>query len=144
MTMHLAKGLTTTSTKKQKPSKFTKAQMNQFESDLMEYNRKCKREGRHSDRMTLEEFIDYKHGVIKESPKPTKPSNYKPQPEPCRRESSTAHIKSLSTDVGGACTLAPKKEYTGTAILGIATMHKSNAVPVFNTEQAEEISRMRR
>jgi len=26
----------------------------------------------------------------------------------------------------------------------VATMHKSNAVPVINQEQAEEISRMRR
>ena len=34
--------------------------------------------------------------------------------------------------------------YTGTHIVGIATMHKSNAVPVSNKKQAEEISRMRR
>jgi hypothetical protein len=32
--------------------------------------------------------------------------------------------------------------YTGTLVTGIATMHKSNAVPVINQEQAEEISRM--
>lgn len=144
MTMHLAKGLTTTSTKKQKPSKFTKAQINQFESDLMEHNRKCKREGRHSDRMTLEEYIDCRHGISRKPQTPTPKSTYKSKPEPYRRECNTAHIKSLSTDVGGACTLAPKKEYTGTVIVGIATMHKSNAVPVFNVEQAEEISRMRR
>jgi hypothetical protein len=36
------------------------------------------------------------------------------------------------------------KVYTGTLIKGIATMHKSNAVPIINQEQAEEISRMRR
>ena len=34
--------------------------------------------------------------------------------------------------------------YTGSLIKGIATMHKSNAVPVINKEQAEEISQMRR
>lgn len=38
----------------------------------------------------------------------------------------------------------PDKVYTGTAMLGVATMHKSNAVPVFSTESAEDISRMRR
>jgi hypothetical protein len=33
--------------------------------------------------------------------------------------------------------------YTGTLITGIATMHKSNAVPVMRgTDQATEISRM--
>lgn len=40
-----------------------------------------------------------------------------------------------------------KKEvptYTGTLIVGIATMHKSNAVPVIDKEQATDIARMRR
>lgn len=34
--------------------------------------------------------------------------------------------------------------YTGTLITGIATLHKSNSVPVINKSQIEEISRMRR
>lgn len=34
--------------------------------------------------------------------------------------------------------------YTGDLIKGIATMHKSNAVPVINKEQAIDISNMRR
>ena len=34
--------------------------------------------------------------------------------------------------------------YTGTNMLGIATMHKSNAVPVFSQQTAEQISKMRR
>jgi hypothetical protein len=41
----------------------------------------------------------------------------------------------------------PKKEpqkYTGTLIKGIATMHKSNAVPIINKEQAKDIANMRR
>jgi hypothetical protein len=56
---------------------------------------------------------------------------------------TTAHIKSLNSNVGSA-TLAPPKVYTGTKVKGIATMHKSNAVPVFSDEEAVEISRMRR
>jgi hypothetical protein len=39
---------------------------------------------------------------------------------------------------------APDKVYTGTAIKGIGTMHKSNAVPIFSNEQAEDIAKMRR
>ena len=35
-------------------------------------------------------------------------------------------------------------KYTGTLVKGIATMHKSNAVPVIDEEQMKEISRMRR
>jgi len=45
---------------------------------------------------------------------------------------------------GGPCLKAPDKVYTGTAIKGIGTMHKSNAVPIFSNEEAVEISKMRR
>jgi hypothetical protein len=55
----------------------------------------------------------------------------------------TQKIKSLDTGL-----LAPTKQaakvYTGSAMKGIATMHKSNAVPVFTDEQAKDISNMRR
>ena len=44
----------------------------------------------------------------------------------------------------GGSTAPVHKVYTGTKVLGIATMHKSNAVPVFAEEEAIEISRMRR
>ena len=54
----------------------------------------------------------------------------------------TQKINSLSTP--GGSTAAVHKVYTGDKIIGIATMHKSNAVPVFSDEQAVEISRMRR
>lgn len=56
---------------------------------------------------------------------------------------STAHIPSRDTGLGTA-TVAPPKVYTGTKVKGIATMHKSNAVPVFSDEEAVDISRMRR
>lgn len=56
---------------------------------------------------------------------------------------TTAHIKSRDTGAGNA-TLAPAKVYTGTKVKGIATMHKSNAVPVFSDEEAIDISKMRR
>ena len=65
---------------------------------------------------------------------------YKPPP-PYRRE--TPEIKSLPF-TGGPCTKAPDKVYTGDKILGIGTMHKSNAVPVFSSDEAEAISKMRR
>ena len=35
-------------------------------------------------------------------------------------------------------------KYTGTLVKGIATMHKSNAVPVISQQEAEDISKMRR
>ena len=56
---------------------------------------------------------------------------------------TTSHIKSRGDGMGSA-TLAPAKVYTGTKVKGIATMHKSNAVPVFSDEEAVDISKMRR
>lgn len=56
---------------------------------------------------------------------------------------STKHIPSRGDGMGNA-TMAPPKVYTGTKVKGIATMHKSNAVPVFSDEEAVEISKMRR
>ena len=56
---------------------------------------------------------------------------------------TTAHIKSRETE-GGSATLPAPKVYTGTKVKGIATMHKSNAVPVFSDEEAVDISKMRR
>ena len=56
---------------------------------------------------------------------------------------NTHHIPSLNT-VGGVAVLAPPKVYTSTKVKGIATMHKSNAVPVFSDEEAIDISKMRR
>jgi len=52
-------------------------------------------------------------------------------------------IPSRDSGLGNA-TLAPPKVYTGTKVKGIATMHKSNAVPVFSDEEAIDISKMRR
>ncbi len=46
--------------------------------------------------------------------------------------------------VTGAITTKPTPTYTGTKIIGIGTMHKSNAVPIFSDDEAKEISSMRR
>lgn len=58
-------------------------------------------------------------------------------------ERSTKKIPSLDTGIGNAAKIE-SKVYTGTACKGIATMHKSNAVPVFSNEEAVSIANMRR
>jgi hypothetical protein len=45
---------------------------------------------------------------------------------------------------GAPCYKKANPVYTGSAIKGIGTMHKSNAVPVFSDEQAKDIASMRR
>lgn len=51
----------------------------------------------------------------------------------------------LSVDTGFIpSTKSLPKIYTGDKMKGIATMHKSNAVPVFTDNEAKDISSMRR
>jgi hypothetical protein len=56
---------------------------------------------------------------------------------------TTKNIKSLSTGLNVA-PLKPVNVYTGTKMLGIGQLHKSNAVPVFSDQDAIDIARMRR
>lgn len=65
------------------------------------------------------------------------------QPQPIYRR-ITAKPPSLETVHKGAISSKPSPVYTGTKILGIGTLHKSNAVPIFSDQEAVEISRMRR
>jgi hypothetical protein len=59
------------------------------------------------------------------------------------RGADTPRLPSHDTGQGIAAMPAPKI-YTGTKVKGIATMHKSNAVPVFSDQEAIDISKMRR
>lgn len=49
-----------------------------------------------------------------------------------------------ATFVAHGGTAQKPKVYTGDKVIGIAVMHKSNLVPVFNQQQAEETAKMRR
>jgi len=59
------------------------------------------------------------------------------------RGSDLPRIPSVK-DTWEPCVRPADKVYTGDAIVGISTMHKSNAVPVFNKQAAIDISKMRR
>ena len=60
---------------------------------------------------------------------------------PPGRTTST-HIP--SRDTGGNATLAPAKVYTGSEMIGIGQLHKSNAIPIFKKSDAEDLAKMRR
>ena len=75
---------------------------------------------------------------------PPKFQEYKPKP-------SIAQERAAETKRFASCVASPttargdSKEsprYTGDYVIGIATLHKSNAVPVTNPEYAREISEM--
>jgi hypothetical protein len=56
----------------------------------------------------------------------------------------TTKLESCKPTYNSSMAKKPEKIYTGTEIIGIAQMHKSNAVPVRGKKQAEEIAKMRR
>ena len=143
MTMHLMSHAYTTNNTRRRKVKKTKANMARWEAELRDYNKLMKRVG--SAKLTLDEYIDKVHGKTKSKKvfKPLEPSKSVYVRSADHREKYPSH----GDGFGGQGAVAAKKErqmYTGTLITGIATMHKSNAVPVINEEQAKDISRMRR
>ena len=56
----------------------------------------------------------------------------------------TTSFPSLDSGVGNATKPVEGKRYTGNKMIGIATMHKSNAVPVFQESACAELATMRR
>ena len=60
-----------------------------------------------------------------------------------KRKEFDEKYPSMNTMRGNTAKKEPQ-QYTGTLIKGIAQMHKSNAVPIINKEQAIEVAKMRR
>ena len=69
-------------------------------------------------------------------------ATYKPAVNP--RLAEARAIPSLPDQHVGAVTVKQTPKYTGDKIVGIGTMHKSNAVPIFSDQEAKDISSMRR
>ena len=144
MSMHMeGPALTTTRTKKYK-LKMTKAKRSQLEMDMFHYNKKQKRMG--EPKVTFDEYVDIRCGrVVKKkklhpSEQGTLDPNYLSLP-PHRQNA----VKYPSKPMGdGVATKKETTQYTGTLIKGIATMHKSNAIPIIDEKQAREVSKMRR
>lgn len=61
---------------------------------------------------------------------------------PAGRE--TPKLPSHATPGGAGTKPREQLRYTGDKMLGIGTLHKSNAVPIFNSGEAVEMARMRR
>ena len=62
---------------------------------------------------------------------------------PVGRSSGHA-IPSRADSVLGPVSSKVIPQYTGTKMIGVGTMHKSNAVPIFSDEEAHDIATMRR
>lgn len=109
-----------------------------IEQDFHEYNRLMKRLG--SRPKSFEEYKKYREGKLSRGRgKPAKKS-------PMLASSYKRESPVIPSGDTYSTFVATKREmkYTGDKLVGIATMHKSNMVPVFKQEDAEDIARMRR
>ena len=128
MTMHLAAGLTMTGKKKGKIKWASAEHKRQAEQLNKDWN-----------------DIKKKHGASSEVNKRANALKAKAYvaPKVMRRTDDDVKIASLNSS-WDPCLKAPDKIYSGTKIIGIAQMAKSNAVPVFNHDAVIDIARMRR
>ena len=62
MTMHLARGFSTLNTRKPQQQKLTRAQQEKLAEEHRLYNKRMRQAGRHSERMSYEEYVDYVFG----------------------------------------------------------------------------------
>ena len=129
MTMHLEGPWLSTVGKRKGKKKFASAEM--------------ARKARELDADWKE--LQKRWGVAAEDKKRTRALAAEPYvtPKQVHRGAELARIPSRDSGHGTA-TLKPVPVYTGDKMIGIGQLHKSNAVPVFRTEDAEDIARMRR
>lgn len=151
MTMHLVRGMSSLNTKKAKKAKLTLGKIAKYEEQMRKHNKEMKRLKCPNLIMNLKEYIDYCQGNYKPKTKPVAIQTPWHESGVYRREEQ--HVPSLNSEKSFApCTKKEALQYTGERkLVGIATMHKSNMVPVFaddddktGSKQATEIATMRR
>ena len=142
MSMHLVGPyMTTTNYKKRKKKQLTQAQEDKLRLDWRQHNKRMRKINCHSAQFEkFEDYLAYTRGEYKPQYK-QESKTYVPE-NSYQRE--TPNYPSLSNSM---CGMAPRKEsqqYTGDYIIGIATTHKSNLMPITSKKQAVEASQMRR
>ena len=129
MSMHLEGPWLTTTGKRKGKQKFASA----------EHARKS----REAQAMWEEMVKKYQIDTSKRKKKEFKAIDTMSKSTPYRRDTGPRIPSLNSSDMTPALRKEPLR-YTGTLIKGIATMHKSNAVPVINDQEAKDIAKMRR
>jgi len=150
MTMHLAQGLSTINTRKKKLKPVTKKELEKYTLDWRKHNKEMRQKHMHDlQYATVEDYIAYCRGQVKFKPTASslKPEKKYHRETPKYKSLMEESVKDGSFFKNKHSGGTPKKEpqkYTGTLIKGIATMHKSNAVPVIDEQYAKDIASMRR
>lgn len=137
MTMHMLGHAFNTVNISRRKKKLSDSQFHKFAMELNAYNKQMKKYGLKTK--TLDEYIAYRQGKYK----PTLKGSVKDPLRATTLRRESPKVPSYGDQVG-SIPAKPEQKYTGTLIKGIATMHKSNAVPIISEEDAHEVARMRR
>ena len=146
MSMHLVGPYMTTTRYNQKKSKQpTGAKLQKLQTEWRAYNKRMRKINCHSAQFdNFDDYVLYTQGKYKPKTTNNTATYDSNRDAPYRRE--TPYVPS-SNEIGGVAAKKESQVYSGgRQLLGIATMHKSNMVPVFadNKEEAKEIAQMRR
>ena len=140
MTMHLVRGMSSLNTTKRKSkSKLTLGKIAKYEEQMRKHNKEMKRLSCPNLVMNIQEYIDYCQGNYK--PKTTKKPTTWTYDAPKVRE--TQDVPSYKSETSfSPCTKKEPLQYTGKRrLVGIATMHKSNMVPIFADDDDKTCSK---
>ena len=139
MSMHMIKGVYAPTSKR----KSKKLDMSKVEIEWRKYNKDMRRSNLHSCQFdTLDQYVLYITGKLKSNLK-----EFKPYVEPKSYSRQTKSYASVQTENSVPSCEGARRErpvYTGDYIVGIATMHKSNAVPVGRGDDPKHYAQMRR
>lgn len=139
MTMHLVRGMSSLNTKKRKSKKLD---MQKVEVEWRRYNKDMRRKNLHSLQFdTLQEYVDYIQG--KSKPRKQEFKEYAPN-KSFIRDTPKYPSRQTSDAIPESCAKREPNQYSGDYVVGIATMHKSNLVPVGRGDDPKEYSTMRR
>ena len=158
MSMHLVGPYLTTTSYKKRKDKVTKAQQEELERGWRERNVRLREMGLPKE--TFEQYQEWVYGKGKKAKKevihkaisktattaaPVRVDQAQilgKETDSCKNnEKEQTHGKLWTT---GAVTTKQAPAYTGSKIIGIGIMHKSNLVPIFSSDEAQDIAKMRR
>jgi len=135
MSMHLVKGVYAPASK---PKKVDLAQMEkdwrQHSKDMRKQNMPCLQFN------TLQDYITYRTGKVNSKKKAFEAY----VPEKTRLRDETRYPSRTSPNDPTAGLLKERQVYSGDYMIGIATMHKSNLVPVGRGDNPKDYATMRR
>jgi hypothetical protein len=115
-----------------------------YRSEFIEYNKRAKADGLYQLQFkTIDDYIAYREGRSQKVSKV-----FKPMLESTIKGMHKQEIKQFNSKTGSNNQASTEKKesmwYNGNYIIGIATMHKSNLVPVTRDGNPAEYSTMRR